>query len=847
MPKISRRIIRFRIPEIVCPNCAQSIRTLLGNDLNIAPKTVYIDIPTKEVAIVIDSDRPESDHMIMQHVKNALQPMFTLSPTRLIWPLILKGILGTIAGIALVVLMVGGWGIPLIGSVLIAAVSSVLTLYLGWNIYQSAFLTLFKTRRLNMDALFTISTLVALVVSIVACFVPGLPMMFDAALLILGFRQLGLAIEESAKKKILTGLTFDDRMPRVVAKFEDDQWKEVSVGSLKAGDVITIPKGEVIPVDGRCDDACSFVHETNYNGNPDPIAISRGRLLRSGCRVGQTVSSMQMTVLKTYDESYHMKIDNMIFDLQNKRASVEKTADKILRYFVPIVIIIACIAGIVVGCFFPPALAIQCVVATLVSACPCTLGFIIPLVVNVGIKKGREQGVFFKGGEPLEATAEVNTIVFDLNGTLTTGQKTVNSVSIMPDAIDSSSAIMKILTLLESRAKDSHTVAEVILDYTQKRLTEPLTEAERDSATVETLHSGVIGRIADEEYLLGNMTMMRERGVQIASAVSEGEIVGVDQVIYLAKGNRVLAKINISDPLRKDASAVICALKKSGKDVHLCTGSDEVTAAHYANQLGIPVRNIQFNCIPCDVIVNQNVRNEKMASLAHQNDIIARKTKLKVIQDLQKLGRKVAFIGDGGNDAPAMTACLGIAVQSDTTDAVTEAEASVLIQGPRLRPLLAAFAVSCQTIRNIKLSLGVSLAYNMTTLLLAGGLLVSIGFVLNPAVGVLLMIAQACLLLGMTYYYQRKPLKLPSERGMNSTNRVLPILVNDSPRSTVTVRNEQRIALLAAIETPEIPANWLLWVLCSKKSSAGGRRAIVRNNTQSNQLAGIAGETQRLN
>lgn len=740
--KVPPRIIRFKVPRIMCGGCAQTIKSTLMKSKTVAPKRVYVNWPKKEVCVTIEGDREESDERILELIKKDLNAVgFSLKPAKPIWTYVVKGAVGLLAGLALLIVAATGMAMPMLAMGIVTGLGSLLTLYLGYDTYRSAAVKLFKARTLTMDALFAVSTITAVVVSIAAIFVPWLPMLLDAALMIFGFRHIGTAIEETARRKVMQGVTFRDRVPRTIELEELDAQgvvvrKIVDVDTLKPGDKIIVRRGEVIPVDGHSDDAESYVYETIYNGNTQAVKIAKHHTLMAGMKVGDQVEKLTMTVSAYESDSYLARADKIMDDAQSNSAPMEDTASKVLRYFVPAVFAIALVSGIIIGCLFAPALAIQCVIATLVSACPCTLGFIIPLAVNVGINKGRKHGVEFKGGKPLQEAARVNTVVFDLNGTLTTGNKVVEKVHVMQDTASLDDVLDK-LYRLEKRANSKHAIGKAIRQYAKtSRATKTNRALDFD---VTEMHGGIRACIEGEWYTLGNRTLLAMQGITVPSPDARDE--KYDHQVYLARGNEVIAVIHLSDPLRDDAKAVVKSLRDQGKQVYICTGSDEQTANRYADKLGLPRSFVQADCVPVD-------------------DSSKKMTKSAFIQSLKAKGRRPAIIGDGGNDALAMKHCLGVAIRSHVSDEVTEDNAGAVITGRSLSPVLATFSVAKQTLTNIKISLGISLAYNMGILLVASGLLVAVGFVLNPAVGVALMVTQACLVLGLAYYFKKK--QLPS-------------------------------------------------------------------------------------
>jgi len=265
----------------------------------------------------------------------------------------------------------------------------------------------------------------------------------------------------------------------------------------------------------------------------------------------------------------------------------------------------------------------------------------------------------------------------------------------------------------------------------------PLTEP---SITVDkTNHSGLTGFIQGEEYVLGNQQMMNDQGVDMQQIEKKCPSIDVgDSLIYLARAKKVIGYVVLTDPLRDDALRTVNALKSMKKRIYLCTGADEATALRYAKKLGISPENTYAACVGADT--SPLLRNKKS-----------------YIQQLRKGGHRVCMIGDAANDAVAVAASdFGIAIKSKGGDDITQQEAGAVIQSGSLLPLVGAFAVAKQTVNNIKQNLVASVIYNALTMMITGGLLLAVGVVLNPGVGVALMMFQTSLILLNAYRFKQQ-------------------------------------------------------------------------------------------
>lgn len=641
------------------------------------------------------------------------------------------GTLGCVAGIGLLVLTLATGGLPLAAMIPLACVSVLLTLALGARSFYETWKKLTKSQSLTMDTLFTISTLTVLAVSITAFFVPWLPMMFEAGLLIYGFRHIGIAIEDTIKEKISSG-QFQDRAPKKVRRYTVSDMDEIELHQIQTEEKILINPGEIIPVDGYCEND-STIYNTIITGAILPRHYRQGEKVLAGMRLADNANPLKMQVLRPASQSYLARLDAGIAQSITEKAPLEQKTGKILAYFVPAVIAIAIISGITIGLLFTPALALQCAISVLVSACPCTLGLIIPLAVKTGIHKAAEHGVQFKNSKILQEAEQIDTVVFDLNGTLTTGIPSVRHYNLIENSGLSPEQFLAICAAIETHS--IHPIGKAIHHYAKQKSTQQIQAIQPDDAH----HSGLLAQLDNTQYAIGSSALMHEHHISTADIEQKLNLAAGDSLVYLAANRRLIGYLIITDPLRKDAIQTIKALSDMGKKVHLCTGADEKTAWRYANVLGI--HEVHANCV---------------ATALETTD----KAKPAYINTLKQNGFKVAMVGDAANDASALAASdLGFAVQSQDSDELTQQHAGAIIQNGSLLPIASAFAISRQTVNNIKQNLLMSFTYNLAAVLVAGGLLVAIGFVLNPGVGVALMVVQACFILFNVYRFKQQSLE----------------------------------------------------------------------------------------
>lgn len=755
------------------------------------------------------------------------------------------GLIGVGAGVVLMLVTLLTGTLPLIAMIGITAASIVLTLVLGAEFYNKARIQLVHDREPAMDTLFAISTITVIIVSIASFFVPGLPMMLEAGLLIFGFRHIGLAIRDSLSQTIGIRKGFQEQAPKFVKKLgENDQFEDCPLEDINAGDVILIEPDldgkRMIPIDGWCDEADerSLLVSKIYGETlprqfksgdrifagmilaPDerPMRMRVGvpgyrlKLLYQSPKAGDLdtndlglyldenslcfavlgdageIKSFQMTEKELLDKqqvdhglairdvlldgarekklqqehedqifsatskhgyigapaikSYLARLDRAIEIAESTKGAIETKTQEILNYFIPTVLLLAVASGVIIGLFFTPALAIQCAISVLVSACPCTLGLITPVAIQIGKQKAAANGVLFSQANALEAAAEIDCAVFDLHETFTQGTPSVDlkHSSIMPGvAFQTLEALFPYFAVLEQDV--AHPIAKAIYAAVGGDAAVADSLLQVHDLDKKSNHSGLTGVINGYKYILGNKDMMKANGVKLPQGLKKAG----DTIVYLAREAPLEKKILlgylvIDDPLREKARRTVQLLQKSGVEVHLCTGTTRRTAIRYAKKLGINPNHIGANRVG----VADGVTTEDKKSY---------------VDMLQRRGRKVAFIGDGVNDLIAMErAQFSIAVRHLGGDETTQQCAGAVIESESLLPVVTAFEVSKQTVANIKQNLLFSLGYNIAAVLVAGGLLLTIGVVLNPGVGVALMILQTCLIFLNAYRFQQQEL-----------------------------------------------------------------------------------------
>jgi len=756
----------FSIPDIFCPTCVNAVTNLLKptqsfwkritaffsnintnallskkitlNGITITILDVRVNLSCHQITVMTENTGlTDKDVMNLLNVEldaigfpccaitsEASKPLTTINSR---W---LFGFAGVGAGIALLILPLITGPLSLFAMIFIGVPSVVLTLALGAESYKKAAKMLFNGGHLHMDTLFAVSSLTALVASIAALFIPGLPMMFEAGLLIFGFRHIGEAIRESMEQSMELKERFQDRAPKRVKKVQEDLLEDVSIDDININDLISIEAGDLVPVDGVCEAGGGSLDRSIEYGSKDPVTlklsdkISAGTILIDG--------SIRMRVTALARESLLARKDASIAkSLGAKDETTWKTeADKVLHYFIPMVFGLALLSGIVVECFFPLALAIESVVAVLVSACPCTLGLVTGMVIRVGMKKAADHNIEFKSTRKLEEVDQITHVGFDLNGTLTTIEPEVVESFHVSDTNCTYADFLKLALMLENDSNKA--VGMAIHSYATTKISSSEINLQTISIN-ESNHSGVKATINDEKYVIGNKNMMIDNDISIKS-YTHRPLKSDETIMYLVREQTILGHFILKRPLRTEAKDVVNALKKMGKQVHIFTGSDEETAMRYAEVLGIPADNVRFSMTSAD--------------------------KVKRIEELQELKKYlVAMIGDGENDAEAIAASdFGVAMPTDGRSNMNRQIADAESRISSLEPVVAAFEISKQTGMNIRQNLMFSWSYNIAALLLPVGLLLVTGIALSPGVGVALMILQTSLILLNTYWFKQRDL-----------------------------------------------------------------------------------------
>ena len=639
-------------------------------------------------------------------------------------------VVGIIFSAVLMILMFSGWD-PLCGftdqlmestgihissmGLLSLIVSIVPFLYVSLPILKSGISGLMH-KNLNMDVMYTMGILVAYVSSILGTFHIVLDhtfMFYDTAVMLPSFLMIGRYLEARAKKRTsdsireLIGL-----QPTVATAIELDEkgeiisQKEVSISDIEINDLLLVKPGEKIPVDGAVVGGESYVDESMINGEPIPKVKKDGEEVFAGTINQDGV--LQIKALKIGKETVLSNIIRLVEKAQSSRPPVQKLANTIVSYFIPVILTIAIVVFLIWYFVLGATLlfSLTCLISILVVACPCALGLAPPTAVTVGVGRAAEFGILIKNGDTLENAGRIDVAAFDKTGTITEGKPEVDDI--IPFDINGDDLI-RLAASIEQNS--THPIAKAIVNKSKEMNLELYSTTNFENVTGKGLKAELDG----VNVAAGNLALMDDEGIEVSEDVvgKYHELENQSKtIILLAQDNSIKGILSLSDKIKANSKRAIDELHKMNVKTYMLTGDNESTALNVAGQVGID--NVEAGVLPenkLDIVKRTQANNTK----------------------------KVLFVGDGINDAPALTqADIGVAM-GNGTDIAMESGDIVVMEGD-LENVVAAVQFSKKVMRRIKENIFWAFAYNAILIPVAAGVLYpTFGITFDPALAGLAM------------------------------------------------------------------------------------------------------------
>jgi len=689
----------IKIGGMTCATCVKIIEKALKNldgiisvNVNLGVEKAYITYNPRIISVTdMKKTIEEAGYQYLGKEGEEIEDLEKIAREKDLKEKTKRFIIGFVIGIPLMILMYLPIQLPSFMPYLLFLLTTPVFIYVSNPIFRAAYRSL-KNRNLNMDVMYSMGIGVAFISSVLGTFEIMLSkeyLFYEEAILLASFLTFGRYLEAKAKGKTseaikkLIGLR-----PKTATVIRNNEENEIAIEDVQINDIVIVKPGEKIAVDGKVIEGSSYVDESMISGEPIPVLKKKGDTV-----VGGTInknSVIKFKAKKIGKDTFLSQIITLVEEAQGSKPKVQRIADKVVSYFIPIVLLIAIISFIVWYFILNSSLqfALTRFISVLVIACPCALGLAIPTAVTVGVGRGAELGILIKNSEVLETSKNLKTIIFDKTGTLTKGKPEVTDI--IGIGIDEK----ELLKLTASVEKNSqHPLAEAIVRKVKEEDIK-LVKSEKFN-TFEG--KGVIAKVNGKDIIIGNRMLFKERNISVPKEVekniSQLEYEG-KTVILIALSNKISGIIAIADTLKETTKDAIKEFEKMNFNIVMITGDNAKTANTIASHIGI--KKVLAEILP------QDKANE--------------------VKKLQDNGETVAFIGDGINDAIALTqADVGIAIGSGT-DVAIESGDIVLIKDD-LMDAVAAVQLSNKVMSRIKWNLFWAFAYNTALIPVAAGLL----------------------------------------------------------------------------------------------------------------------------
>lgn len=722
---MSTSSIRLSITGMMCAGCVSAVETALTAVPGVTQANVNLAERTAMVQGEIDSDLLKQavqkvgfNAAVMQgkaaeDEKEAQEQAHAAQLWKRVWVAGIPGALLFISGMVLDILPEvdgsGRWFWLFVGIVTLGVL-----IYSGGHFYRGAWQQL-KRGSSNMDTLIALGTGTAWLYSMLVVLIPDtLPSLarhayFEAALIIIALVSFGHALEMRARSRTSEAIkSLMNLQPPTVHVIRNGKEQEIPLEEVGLEETVRVRSGETVPLDGMILEGQSRIDESMLTGESVSVEKGEGDSVTGGTLNGSGSFLMQVSHIGA--DTVLAQIIGMIRQAQSSKPAIGRLVDKVAAVFVPVVVVIALVTFTLWYWLGPePSLSYAIVTAmtVLVIACPCALGLATPISIITGVGKAAQSGILVRNGESLQSIANVDTIVLDKTGTITQGKPTLNAIHTR-DGLDSDSAkeaedrYLQIAASLELGS--DHPLALAIREAAIEKELPDLTCTEFETITGH----GVQAELEGSTWYLGNTRLMDQIGLSLErwqSALSELDQNGQTPV-FLSDEHAIHALFGIADALKKDAKSSIQALQQQGLDVIMLTGDRKQVAENIAKQVGIT--QVHAEVLPAG--------------------------KSEVIANLQKSGHKVAMVGDGINDAPALAlADVGVAIGAGTDVAIAASDITLI--GSSFSGIHKAIHISKATTRNIWQNLFGAFIYNSMGIPIAAGLLYPFtGILLNPMI-----------------------------------------------------------------------------------------------------------------
>lgn len=622
------------------------------------------------------------------------------------------------------------------------AILSTAIIGVNYSFFKNGAVAAFK-RVPNMDTLVALGSGVSFIYSLVLTvfiFIGDNPinnamnLHYESAAMILALVTLGKWLEEKSKKK--TGSEIEKLLklaPDTVTIEVNGELKTVSVKEVKVGDILVVKQGEYVPVDGTVVSGNAFVDKCAITGESLPVEVTVNQTVTSAAIVKS--GTLKIRAEKIGKDTTLSKIIKMVREAGASKAPLQKIADKIAGIFVPVVVFISLLTFIIwliIDGGFNPEHSVTYAISVLVVSCPCALGLATPVAIMTATGKGASLGILYKDAESLQKVCGINAVLLDKTATITQGKLTVTEV--ITFAVERNFAL-KLACGIEKNS--NHPLAKCLVDYAKESF-----EVDNFEYIVG---KGATAEYENKKYYLGNEKLLENIKIsQKAKSAAQALSQSGNTVVYLADESGVLAVIAFADTVKEGSKDAIALLKNRNLRVAMLTGDSRATAQAVADAVGI---------------------DEFVAEVLPED-------KLKAVQNVQAVGGRVAMVGDGINDSPALKESdVGIAIGSGTDVAIDSA--GVVLVNEDLRSLDTAFDLSRATVRNIKQNLFWAFFYNVIMIPVAAGVFSALNFHFNP------MIAAACMSLSSLFVVcNALRLLLYKNKRLNKENLFMKTIVN---------------------------------------------------------------------